>query len=106
MFPTETQRRHKVYLGSGAQSVPETAEFPGAQSVPTGPGSQSVPTIDTLTREANEVMHPKLDRSCPKPKLIWSNDKEIDRNDEWQRYCDSLPLFTSSLPATAFAAAA
>jgi hypothetical protein len=46
-------RVHKVYLGSGAQSVPETAKSPGAQSVPTKVGAQSVPTIDTFTREAS-----------------------------------------------------
>jgi hypothetical protein len=39
-------RDHKVYLKSGPLSVPETAEFSGPLSVPTGPGPLSVPTID------------------------------------------------------------
>ena len=39
-------RVHKVYPVSGAQSVPESPKFSGAQSVPTDPGAQSVPTID------------------------------------------------------------
>jgi hypothetical protein len=39
-------RVHKVAPVSGAQSGPETENFSGAQSGPTGPGAQSGPTID------------------------------------------------------------
>jgi hypothetical protein len=96
----------KPCLVPDTETMSETAKSPDMETMSTCSDTETMSTIDTLTREANEVMHPKLDQSRPKPKLVWSNDKEIDHNDEWQRYCDSLPLFTSSLPATAFAEAA
>ena len=46
------------------------------------------------------------DRRRSKPKLVWSKPDEFDWNDEWQRHCDSLPLFPASLSATSLLEAA
>ena len=62
-------RAHKVTLAPGAQSVPETRKFPGAQSVPTGPGAQSVPTVD-ISGSGGDVVGSI--RKRPKTKPAWA----------------------------------
>jgi hypothetical protein len=97
---TYRSRVHKVCLVSGAQSVPKTAKSPGAQSVPTGPGAQSVPSFDTFSGKASEATHTARPDRRSKIRLAWSSTiTEIDWNDEWQRYCDSLPLAMRFLEA-------